>query len=649
MYSIREIASILDADYIGPSEDFLVKNLLTDSRKLYKNENILFVAIGGKNHNGHHFIESMYSKGLRAFLVEEEITHPHPDAHYLKVKSCLGALQKVAQYRRVSLTYPILAITGSNGKTIVKEWLNQLLAPQMKLSRSPRSYNSQLGVPLSLWGLAEKSELGIIETGISKPREMQVLAEIADPELGLITNIGEAHAGNFDSRQHKLEEKLALFETCRSIFFSEDQEEVSNTIKRRYGSKDLISWSSKGPAFVQLKKTQTKNAQTSLVIRFEAQDYRVSLPFIDHASIENFMHCFTVAAYLEADMDMLLESAATLNEVSMRAEILKGKNGSLIINDSYSSDLHSLSNALEILGSQVSFDKRTAILSDIDDTGLNSANLCDEIAGMLKAHKVDRLIAIGKTWDSQQSKFEFLEAKFYPDTKVALSGIYLPEFKERAVLIKGGRRFNLEKITKELQEKEHSTLMEIKLNSVKHNLEVYRSLLKPETKIMAMVKAFGYGTGDYEVALKLEQSSVDYLGVAFTDEGVSLRKRGLNSPIVVLNPEPENYHSLLKYKLEPEIYSLRTLKNFIAHLLESHEVPKAAYPIHLNIDSGMHRLGFLSAEIEELISVLNQSDAVVVESIFTHLSSADDPEAKEIGRAHVRTPVTSLSRMPSSA
>lgn len=630
MLDIRELASILESPCKGPALPYRIEQLLSDSRRAYKTQAAMFVAIHGKNHDGHRYVDKMYQKGVRAFLLENELPSYHPDAYYIHTDSSLKALQKIARFKREQLSYPIMAITGSNGKTVIKEWMYQLFSKQLSVARSPRSYNSQLGVPLAVWNLPNDKELGIIETGISKPGEMEKLEAIVQPEMGLVTNIGEAHAANFTNREHKLREKLLLFKEAKHVFYCKDHTLVHDVMKELYPSKNHLSWSAKGPAFVQLLSVEKHNNYSLLEIQFEATNYRVHLPFIDSASLENFMHCFNIAAFMDLDLQEVSRQAAFLTEVSMRSQILRGQNNTLLINDSYSSDFHSLENAIEILASQAAYPKKSLILSDLPEGEFTSAYLYTEIAEMLRVNHVSRIIGIGHEVSSFSSFFEGLEAEFYPDTEAFVRAFSVNDFRAEAILIKGARSFNLEQITKLLQEKSHSAEMEIRLNGIKHNLEVYRSLLSPQIRIMAMVKAFGYGTGDYEVAQKLEQSGVSYLAVAFTDEGVALRKKGISIPILVLNPEVDGFEALLKYKLEPEVYSLEILKALVHFLSSSHMNTEEAFPIHLNIDTGMHRLGFDEADMEELTKVLvDQRDLLSVRSIFTHLSSAGDADGKE--------------------
>lgn len=628
MFDIHEIASILQATVKGPKKEYMVERLLTDSRRAYKIERALFFAIHGKNHNGHNHISDLNKRGLKAFIIEEELNNYEDDAYYIKVSSSVAALQKIASYRRDQFGFPLLAITGSNGKTVVKEWVHQLCSEEMNISRSPRSYNSQIGVPLSLWSFRAKSELGLVETGISKPGEMAVLEALIQPEMGMITNIGEAHAINFESIDQKLDEKLQLFKNSNAIFYCKDHQAIHKKLKQKYSDKNLISWSANGDAFISLRGVQKKGAGVIMNIEHESKLYEAEIPFNDPASVENFMHCFTFAAYMEFDLNELCDRAKKLSVVSMRSEILRGQNNCLLINDSYSADWHSLVNAVEILRSQSAYPQKTLILSDLELNDDDKISTYKDIAELLRVNQIDRLIAIGPNIKSCEGLFDLDQRRFFPDTNAFLEALNSSDFRNEAVLIKGARAFNLEKIAKLLQEKSHSVELEIRLNSLKHNLEVYRGMLKPETKAMAMVKAFGYGTGDYELAHKLQQSGIDYLAVAFTDEAVALRKKGISVPILVLNPERAGYESLIKHKLEPEIYSFDMLIEFNEFLSESHMTEELPYPIHINLDTGMHRLGFEEDHLATLIQFLKEQSSIRVKSIFTHLSSADMEEGR---------------------
>ncbi len=628
MLDIQEISSILQAKYRGPNSGLEINDILTDSRKAYRIKQSLFVAIEGKNHDGHQFIKQLYNKGVRAFLIEKELEEYQEDAHYLRVESSMSALQFLAAYQRQQIAYPLLAITGSNGKTIVKEWLHQLLSDQLQLQRSPRSYNSQLGVPLSLWSFRKEADLGIVECGISQPGEMKKLEELVQPEYGMITNIGQAHAANFTSIEQKLDEKLKLFEQSKAIFCCADHQLVFSRLNALYPNKNILSWSRHKKTFIQLKEVEKYAEKAHIKIVHEGSELRFNIPFSDEASIENFMHCLCFAAYLELDLKKLAQKGQNLTEVSMRSQTLRGSNNTIIINDSYSSDLHSLSNAIELLANQTAFSKKTVILSDLDDSELEDSKLYTEIASMLAQKGIDHLYGIGDAISSNSSVFKVENKAFFPSTQVFLEELNTGRFKNEAILIKGARRFNLEKVAKLLQEKTHSAELEIRLHSLKHNLEVYRGMLNTNTRVMAMVKAFGYGTGDYEVAKKLEESGVDYLAVAFTDEAVLLRKRGLSLPILVLNPEKGSYEALIKHQLEPEIYSLELLQDFHASLSRSHMAELLPFPVHLNIDTGMHRLGIDLEQIDEVLDFFKQQSELKIASVFTHLSSADDPEAK---------------------
>jgi alanine racemase len=619
-YSIEEIAGILSAD-LSDGDSMEVDHLLIDSRRLIEPSSSLFFALSGSNHDGHHYIAECAQRGVRAFVVERKIEGVE-GVRWLVVKDVKAALQLLAAYHRDSFQHPLIAITGSNGKTIVKEWMYQLLSDRFRIVRSPRSYNSQVGVPLSLWQLNDRFDLGLIEAGISKPGEMAKLTEMIQANFGLITNIGDAHSANFDSIEQKLEEKLKLFEHCDTIFYYRDHELIHEKITATYGSKNLISWSKEEGADLRLLSYEL-NEPSTLSIEHEGQTIEFEVPFADEASVENLMHCLNVALYFECPIEGLIQNALRLAAVNMRMELSRGQNRCTLINDSYNADLPSIINGIEWLSRQGQHSVKTVILSALEGEIQNAKSIYPKIDQVMKERGIERFIGIGFLPDDQI--FSMPQTHYYLDTREFISAHHLLKFEDEAILIKGTRNFNFEEVAKTLQEQNHSTVLEIDLNNLVRNLEVYRSVLKKETKVMAMVKASSYGSGGVEVAQKLENSGVDYLAVAYADEGVELRKAGISMPIVVLNPENRSFNSLIKHRLEPEIYSLEMLREFtysLQHNLLAEEMP---FPIHINLDTGMHRLGFVEEELEELLVFLNSKQELEVKSVFTHLSSADDP------------------------
>ncbi len=620
-YSIEEIAGILGAELSeGPS--VTVDHLLIDSRRLYEPNSTLFFALNGRNHDGHHYIVDCASRGVRAFVAERKVEGVQ-DVRWLIVEDVRKALQLLASYHRDSFQHPIIAITGSNGKTIVKEWLYQMLGDRYRIVRSPRSYNSQVGVPLSLWQLSNRFDLAIIEAGISLPGEMKTLTEMIQSNFGLMTNIGDAHSVNFDSQEQKLDEKLGLFEHCDTIFYCRDHNLIHQKLKSRYPNKNLVSWSKESSDSLQLVNASA-DERSKILVRHEGQQHRFEIPFSDEASIENFMHVLNVAFYFEVPVEGLQQSAERLSAVNMRMELSRGQNRCTLINDSYNSDLPSIINGIEWLSRQKQHKKKTVILSALEHEIQNVSEVYEKLNLILQEKGIQRFIGIG--FQKEDQIFSLHENHYYADTKEFISAHHLLKIDDEAILIKGARNYNFEEVAKALQEQNHSTVLEINLNSLVHNLQVYRSLLKPRTKIMAMVKASSYGSGGIEVAQKLENSRVNYLAVAYADEGVELRKAGISSSIVVLNPENRSFNSLIKHRLEPEIFSIEMLREFafsLQHNLLAEEIP---FPIHINLDTGMHRLGFIEEELEELVVFLKSNAELEVKSVFTHLSSADNSE-----------------------
>ncbi len=620
-YTIEEIAGILGADLSdGPSVE--INHLLIDSRRVYEPQSSLFFALIGQNHDGHHFIVDCASRGVKAFVSERKIEGLE-DVRWLIVKDVRKALQLLASYHRDSFQHPLIAITGSNGKTIVKEWLYQLLGHRFRIVRSPRSYNSQVGVPLSLWQLSDQFDLGIIEAGISLPGEMESLSDMIQSNFGLMTNIGDAHAANFDSRETKLDEKLELFEHCDTIFYCRDRSSIHEKMLERFPNKNLVSWSKKSSDGLKLVHT-SDDERCQIEVQHEGQKHLFEVPFSDEASIENFMHALNVAFYFEVPVEGLQQSSQRLSAVNMRMELSRGQNRCTLINDSYNSDVPSIINGIEWLSRQKQHKKKTVILSALGPEVQHASEVYRKLNLILKEKKIQRFIGIG--FQQENQIFELDENHYYADTKEFISAHHLLKIDNEAILIKGARSYNFEEIAKALQEQNHSTVLEINLSSLTHNLRVYRSLLKPATKIMAMVKASSYGSGGIEVAQKLENSGVSYLAVAYADEGVELRKAGISTPIVVLNPENRSFNALIKYRLEPEIFSIEMLREFafsLQHNLLAEEIP---FPIHINLDTGMHRLGFVEDELEEVVVFLSANPELEVKSVFTHLSSADDSD-----------------------
>ncbi len=621
-----QLSEIVQGQVIGNS-DFAIRNVITDSRVPVSGNGSLFIALVGPNHNAHEFIDELYSiRNIKAFLIEKgEVDYSkYPNATFVEVDDTLQALQKLAAYHRNRFVYPVIGITGSNGKTIVKEWLNQLLFSEYQIVRSPRSYNSQVGVPLSVLQMDNHFDLAIFEAGISKPGEMVKLQPIIDPTIGIFTNVGMPHQENFDDIDEKVNEKLKLFREVKTLIYCKDHSVIDSIVQENtlLAENQLLTWGQNPASKVQVKSIQRQNVKTQISIRYNQQDFTVSIPFTDTASYENAMHCITtmlLLGYKAQDIDVRLQR---LQPVAMRLELKEGINGCSIINDSYNSDLGSLAIAIDFLMQQKQHDQHVVILSDILESGYAPEQLYSKVAQMLEDKGVDLLIGIGPEISRYDYAFE-IEAEFYSSTHEFLLDLKRKEIRDAAILVKGSRKFHFEQISAALERKVHRTTLEINLNAIAHNLNYYRSLLNPGVKVMAMVKAFSYGSGSYEIANLLQFQRVDYLGVAYTDEGVSLREAGITLPIVVLNPSFGTYELMVEFNLEPEIYNITGLKEFINVL---NRVGVSSYGIHIKIDSGMHRLGFTYDQLDELIAILKSTNSIRVKSIFSHLAASDEPQ-----------------------
>lgn len=594
-----------------------VEYLVLDSRKINTGKHTLFFAITGNRHDGHLFLNEAYQKGIRQFVVERNKNidpDQFPGAGILETENTVQTLQQIAIYHRRQYHLPVFGITGSNGKTIVKEWLAQLLSHDHSVIKSPKSYNSQIGVPLSVWQINKHHNMGIFEAGISRPGEMENLHNIIQPCYGIITNIGTAHDESFESHHHKISEKLKLFDNCQLLFYCLDHQSIHDEVKKltcntytwsRYDKQANITFEiSKN----ETGKTYIKTAQDSFFI-----------PFRDEASTENLLHCIAILHYFKVPSGEIQKRLNQLERVSMRLELKKGINGCYLIDDTYNNDLGGLRIALDYLKQQNQKAGKTVILSDLLEAGLNDKVVYQEVAELLEEYPVDRLIGIGQKLSQYQELFE-LPSFFYKHTDDFLQDINPQVFQDEVLLIKGARVFRFEKIIERFQQKVHGTVMEINLDALAHNLNYYRSKLKPNTKVMAMVKAFAYGSGHIEVANLLQFQRVDYLGVAYADEGVSLRQGGINLPVMVMNPAQETFEKLIQYDLEPDIYTISMLKQFSEFLHATGYNAK----IHIELETGMNRLGIAENEIGKALDLLEANPLINLQSVFTHLAGADD-------------------------
>lgn len=600
--------------------------LLTDSRSLSFPSGTLFFALKTSRNDGHRYIAELYRQNLRYFVVSE--LHPDfetlTDAVFLLVTDTLEALQTLAAAHRAAFNLPVIGITGSNGKTVVKEWLYQLLHTDYRIVRSPRSYNSQIGVPLSVWALSESTELGVFEAGISQSGEMQKLEPIIRPTIGIFTNLGDAHQEGFTGLKQKCDEKIKLFIHSEVLIYNSDNKLVEISIAQAGLKSRLFSWGKKADAVVRIVKKTKTEANTSLTLRYREKEFDLTIGFTDDASVENAMQCICTLIYLDYKPAEIARRLHSLETVAMRLEVKEGDHGCLVINDTYNSDLNSLSIALSFLNQQSTRNNlsRTVILSDILQSGHSSDELYELVARLIQSKNIHRMIGVGEVISSYADKFQTPEKYFFRQTDDLLKSPLMREFNKEIILLKGSRSFHFEDILARLELIVHETTLDVDLNALVDNLNYFRSKLRPETKTMCMVKAFAYGSGSVEVARTLQNNRCDYLAVAVGDEGAELRREGIRVPIVVMNPEKGAFGTIFDNKLEPEIYSFRLLKLFMA---AAEKLALTDYPIHIKIDSGMHRLGFEPQDIPELVVLLKDQNQLKVRSVFSHLVGADSP------------------------
>jgi len=624
VYTIDVIAKALNAQVHIANSKAVIKNLLTDSRRIVFPATSLFFALQSLRRDGFAFVEEVYHQGVTNFVVTQlpEVSN-YPGANFLVVKDTLQALQQLAAWHRSHFHYPVIGITGSNGKTIVKEWLYQLLSPEYNIIRSPRSYNSQIGVPLSVWQMNSQHNLAIFEAGISKPDEMDKLQQIIQPTIGILTNIGEAHGESFENVEQKIKEKLKLFTNSQTLFYNKDNEIIQGSLSS-LSIPQIQSWSLLHDADLLIKKTEKQPHQTIITALYkQLQNISITIPFTDDAAIENAITCWNVCLYLQLPHSATAERMAQLQPVDMRLQLLKAVNGCSLINDSYSFDINSFNIALDFLLQQHQYPLKTVILSDFaiatDDSHYH------QIADVLAIKKINRVITIGENWYRLQDilKATIRRTTHFISMQSFLNQLHSSQFRNEAILLKGARKFAFERIVVQLEDKVHSTVMEINLTALAHNLKAYQQQLQPGTRLMAMIKAGGYGSGSAEVANVLQYHKVDYLAVAYADEGVELRKAGISLPILVLNVDEAAFEAIIDHNLEPELFSFHILKAFIRYLSRQ---AIQQYPVHIKVDTGMHRLGFEEKDIPELIAVLTNTKSIAVKSVFTHLAASEAEE-----------------------
>ncbi len=631
--TLGEIGNLIEGSIHG-SGNLTVSELAIDSRTLAPSGSTLFVALVGDQHDGHDYIGELYNRGVRAFLVSRlPVLSAYPGAGFCKVDNTLNGLQGLAAARRRAYKGVVAAIAGSNGKTIIKEWIFQCLNDPLNIHRSPKSYNSQVGVPLSVWMTGEQHDLAIIEAGISRPGEMEKLRAIIQPRVGLFTNLGGAHQENFSSLEEKLTQKLLLFQDCETVICRADQRVGATSIRSFLeGAKfRVVDWSLDGEATYRYIKGERSDLSTSITAMLPAGPISFTLPFVDEASVENALHTFTFAIEMGLPAEKAALRIGSIEPVSMRMELLQGIQGSVLINDAYNSDTVGLSAALDMMDQHDQKNGKVVILSDLLQSGLEGHALYTGIAELFQRKGIDQFIGIGPSLAHYRALFPD-SALFFNDTQDFLRRMDRTLFRDRTILIKGSRKFGFERIAGELQLKTHQTLLEIDLNAMVHNLNYFRSLLNEGVKTMVMVKALSYGSGNVEVARLLQYHKVGYLAVAFIDEGVELRNAGIHLPIMVMNPDPAGFGTMLDYQLEPEVYGFRGLQALYEII---HYRSLKHYPIHIKVDTGMHRLGFQEDEMEELLPWLRREEFRLT-TLFTHLAASDEPAHDEFTREQQR-------------
>lgn len=634
MYTISEIKEITGAFPVHlAKDDALISELCFDSRKMMLPEKSLFFAIKTERNDGHDFIEPLIRKGVVNFIITRDINdyRHYAGCNFLQVENAVLAMQQIAKAHREKFSIPIIGITGSNGKTILKEWLSRILAENEYLVANPNSYNSQIGVPFSVWQMKAAHTLGIFEAGISRPGEMEHIARIIQPTIGILTNIGKAHAAFFKNHQEKLIEKLQLFNSSEVLIYNNDNQEIETILQQEaYTRLKKISWGHSPNSLYKIGKKEIEGGDT----RVEINTDMFVIPFTDKASVENAIQAIVTLLYLTYPVEEINRKMATLTPLKMRMEIVEAPQHSIVINDTYSLDINSLRIALDYLNAQSRYPKKTLIISDFDQVALLSEEDYLEIHRLLQDNGISKLIAIGAGFHDKQHLFTLPEQYFYLSTGALLADSEKLEMQQEAVLVKGARNFHFEKIIDRVQLKTHQAILNVNLSAIIHNLNYHRSLLKPETRVIAMVKAWCYGLGDVELINELCYHRVDYLAVAYADEGVHLRLKNVKTPIIVLGAEAHSFETMVRHQLEPEIYNFHFLQS-LEKILENHpEI--TTFPIHIKVDTGMHRLGFDQNEVDELICRVKRNPKLKVATLFSHLAAAEDEKEDDYTRSQIR-------------
>ncbi|WP_140938864.1 bifunctional UDP-N-acetylmuramoyl-tripeptide:D-alanyl-D-alanine ligase/alanine racemase [Sphingobacterium lumbrici] len=638
MYTITSVLQILSSEHYFLADDsWTISELVYDSRKIRDVKESVFFAIKSSR-DGHQFIADAYDKGIRSFVISDIgfSISPYPDANFIWVEDTLKAIQALAAVHRKQFDIPVIGITGSNGKTIVKEWLYQLLTAEYNVYQSPKSYNSQLGVALSVWNLQADHTLAIIEAGISRPGEMEALQQMIDPSIGILTNLGTAHLEGFSSKNDKLIEKWKLFKHATQILFS------SNYVPDAKSIRSGFTWGTNESDDFRILNISTDHAGSKITARYQQEEIDFVIPFQDKASVENAITCIIVMIQLGYDFSVIEQRIKGLKPLEMRLQLKKGKNNCSIIDDTYSNDLASLQIALDFLNQQNQHTQKSLILSGFADAKFTT-KIMDKLIRLLNNQLLKRVVLIDRSLFGIITAINS-EVLCYESTAELIADLPRIDFSNEAILIKGARKFHLEEVSQQLVEKSHDTVMEINLKAIESNLIQYRSLLRKDVKLMAMVKAFSYGSGGFEVANVLQFNKLDYLTVAFVDEGVELRKAGVTLPIMVLSPHEGTFDDMITYQLEPEIYSKRILNAFLQFLADIQFVD---YPIHIKLDTGMHRLGFMANEFDDALITLQKSPQIKVVSVFSHLVASGDTTQKEFTAQQIQEFKTLADRLES--
>ncbi|HUM51927.1 MAG TPA: bifunctional UDP-N-acetylmuramoyl-tripeptide:D-alanyl-D-alanine ligase/alanine racemase, partial [Chitinophagales bacterium] len=647
-YQITEIKNIINGNFLHENNTSTITQVCIDTRQISSANQSLFFCLVARN-DGHQFIENAYQKGIRNFVVSTKIdTERYADANFILVDDTLHALQQLAIYHRQQFNIPVIGITGSNGKTIVKEWLYQLLSSDKQVVKSPKSYNSQIGVALSVLNMENEDEIAIFEAGISTVGEMDKLQKMIQPTIGILTNIGSAHDAGFSSREEKVEEKLKLFNSCETLISSDDFSLVYGAVGKMIKENPTIKSVSFGiNVDSSIVIAFLEKSTTCTIYSIESSPYgspfnflstKIRIPFTDAASIENCLHCITTLLWLGYSLENIQTKILSLRNLPMRLELKYGINNCTIIDDSYSADLHSLQIALDFLKQQDTNKKKTLIISEFEESGLPENVFIQKLQEFIVQYKFEKLIGVGKSF---MRAIELLNGKvkewyIFESTEKLLEQFSILKFENEFILLKGARKFEFEKITAQLIGQTHETVLEINLNALVNNLNVYRSFLQKNCGVIAMVKAFSYGSGNVEIASLLEKQHVSYLAVAYADEGVVLRKNSIQTPIMVMNPDAKDFDRMLEFKLEPEIYSLEILQKLI-QFLSTKNIEIAAFPIHLKLETGMNRLGFPVDDIDELISILQQNQQLIIETVFSHLAGSEDAQFDDFTNQQIET------------